>query len=143
MLPTQDKGLFEDYHQCTLCGRRLPQSYKEEYCPACQDIQLLHNVKDFIRENDVNEYQVADHFQIPVKQVKEWIREGRIEYRMNRSGNAMSSVHCQRCGAPVSFGTLCPQCLKLLNSNVKGYHVQQRKSSSDRMRFLDNAGEED
>jgi hypothetical protein len=29
-----------------------------------------------------------------------------------------------------------------LNSNVKGYKVQQRKSSSDRMRFLDNAGED-
>jgi predicted amidophosphoribosyltransferase len=49
-------------------------------------------------------------------------------------------MHCQRCGAPVTFGTLCPQCLKLLNGNVKGYQVQQRSSTSERMRFLDNPG---
>ena len=138
MASNEKKGLFENYRQCALCGRRLAHSYEDDYCPACQEFKLLREVKDYIRANDVNEYQVAEHFQIPLKQVKEWIREGRIEYRQNPEQGTISGMHCLRCGAPVTFGTLCPKCLKLLNGNIKGYEGKQSKAEDDRMRFLDN-----
>ena len=131
-------GLFANYRQCGICGRRLPNTYNKELCPNCLSIQLLRDVKDFIRENDVNEYQVAEHFNIPVKMVKEWIREGRIEYKQNTDSGTIASMHCQRCGVPVTFGSLCPKCLKLLNGNgMKGYG-QADRSGNEKMRFLDN-----
>ena len=37
-------------------------------------------MKDYIRENNVNEFQVAEHFGIPLSIVKRWMRELRIEY---------------------------------------------------------------
>lgn len=77
-------GLFHNFRVCAVCGRRLPEAYDEELCPSCKNEQLLHEVKDFIRANDVNEYQVAGHFNIPVSTVKNWIREGRIEYRTKK-----------------------------------------------------------
>ena len=128
-------GLFHNFRVCAVCGRRLPEAYDEELCPSCKNEQLLHEVKDFIRANDVNEYQVAGHFNIPVSTVKNWIREGRIEYRTKENGGCFS-MHCQRCGAPVTFGTLCPKCLKLLNGAGKGYGITQNSSSDERMRFI-------
>ena len=82
-------------------------------CPTCQEAQLFRNVRDYIRANTVNEYEVAEHFHIPLRQIKEWIREGRIEYHEVNTASTISGMHCQRCGAPVSFGTLCPNCLPL------------------------------
>ena len=77
-------------------------------------------VKEFIRTHDVNEYEVAEHFKIPLRQVKSWIKDGRIEYKQSESASTIAGLHCQRCGAPVTFGTLCPKCLRLLNGS-KGY----------------------
>lgn len=128
--------LFAKLKQCKICGRRLPESYENDVCPSCSSAELLREVKDFIRENVVNEYQVAEHFGIPVKMVKNWIREGRIEYR-TKDDTTISGMHCQRCGATVTFGTLCPACLKLLNSN-KGYGTTTSTGEANRMRFLDS-----
>lgn len=110
-----DEGLFGKYKQCEYCGRPLPLHFEGNLCPGCQDAQLFRDVKEFIRANDVNEYEVAEHFCIPHRKVKEWIREGRIEYRTDKPTANVSALHCQRCGAPVTFGTLCPKCLKLVN----------------------------
>ncbi len=137
MLPDEEYD-FENVKLCEFCNRRLPRNYNDTLCPNCQEYRLLHEVKDFIRENLVNEYQVAEHFNIPLKRVKNWIREGRIEYRQTDSGTALSSMHCQRCGAPVSFGTLCQKCLKLLNNGTRGYQVQRpRAAIDDKMFYLD------
>ena len=93
---------------------------KENLCPRCLDLALFREVKEFIRTHDVNEYEVAEHFKIPLRQVKSWIKDGRIEYKQSESASTIAGLHCQRCGAPVTFGTLCPKCLRLLNGN-KGY----------------------
>lgn len=138
MSPKNDESLFGSFKICEFCGRRLPRDYSEAFCPTCLDYKLLNDVKDFIRENDVNEYQVAERFQIPLKQVKEWIREGRIEYRKNNPTGTIAGMHCQRCGSPVTFGSLCPKCLKLLNTNTKGYESAKLNTGTDnKMRFLD------
>ena len=131
--------LFGNYKECEYCKRPLPIHYEKTLCPNCLDAQLFHEVKEFIRSNTVNEYEVAEHFGIPIKQVKAWIREGRIEYRTSESDSSIS-MHCQRCGAPVSFGTLCPKCLKLLNGN-KGVSMQKLNSGDSKMRYLDNENE--
>ena len=109
----------DNYKRCEFCGRPLPLDYEEDFCPSCVENNLFREVKEFIRTHDVNEYQVAAHFQIPVRQVKHWIREGRIEYKENTIGqSSLSGLRCEKCGSPVSFGTLCPKCLKTINKNI-------------------------
>lgn len=115
------KSLFNNNTRvCENCKRPLPHDYKENLCPRCLDLALFREVKEFIRTHDVNEYEVAEHFKIPLRQVKSWIKDGRIEYKQSESASTIAGLHCQRCGAPVTFGTLCPKCLRLLNGN-KGY----------------------
>jgi len=138
-MPNYQPGLFGTFNQSENCHRPLPSAYQETLCPVCKEQLLFHEVKDFIRENDVNEYQVAEHFKIPVRQVKEWIREGRIEYKT--AGTTSLGMHCQRCGASVAFGSLCPKCLKLINhNNVKGTALHKPEEQT-KMRFLDKDSE--
>lgn len=142
MLEREKQGLFGTINQCKSCGKRLPISYKEDYCPACLDMMLLQDVKEYIRKNDVNEYQVAEHFGIPLRQVKEWIREGRIEYRTNKTDGpgTIHGIYCQNCGSAINFGTLCPKCLNALNrSKRQGFSTTRPASdASDRMHYLDS-----
>ena len=114
------QSLFDNVKVCENCKRPLPYNYTEALCPRCLDMMLFREVKEYIRTHDVNEYDVAQHFNIPLRQVKNWIKEGRIEYKTTETRSTIEGLHCQRCGAPVSFGTLCPKCLRLLNGS-KGY----------------------
>lgn len=127
-----------NYKYCTYCGRPIPRASESGCCPQCQETILFSSVREYIRNNDVNEFQVAEHFDIPLRMVKQWIREGRIEYKTAGDGkNYITNIRCNRCGAPATFGTLCTACLKLLNNNVHGYGAKTA-SDDDKMRFLDN-----
>ena len=112
-----EKNISDKYKYCEFCGRTLPKHYEGTLCPTCQEAQLFRNVRDYIR------------------QIKEWIREGRIEYHEVNTASTISGMHCQRCGAPVSFGTLCPNCLKLMNT--QGRSVAPAISPDSRMHYLD------
>ena len=61
----QPQDLFGNYKYCEECKRPLPLTYKENLCPSCIEQKLFREVKEYIRENDVNEYDVAQHFHIP------------------------------------------------------------------------------
>lgn len=127
------QDLFGNYKYCEICRRPLPLTYKDSLCPACIEQQLFHEVKEYIRENDVTEYDVALHFNIPLHRVKQWIREGRIEYKEDRLNKI--TLHCMQCGAPISFGTLCSKCLRAKNTSV---HSTGQPAESSRMRYLDD-----
>ena len=132
----ESNALFDNYKYCSCCKKPLPLSYKKDMCPFCIEQSLFHEVKDYIRSNDVTEYDVSEHFHIPLHQVKKWVKEGRIEYKESAVKNSIVSNHCQHCGAPVSFGTLCPKCLKLMNSSG---HSTVASAEASHMRFLDSA----
>lgn len=119
--------------ECSECHRPMPLSYKEDICPACKERALFNDVKDYIRTNDVNEYDVASHFHIPLRKVKEWIREGRIEYK--DTSEASITIHCQKCGAKINFGSLCPKCLKQLGTSGHAAGDVSKSSSQGSMFF--------
>lgn len=128
-----ERKLDGDVHECKQCGRILNKVYKEDICPECKDMNLFAEVKDYIRENDVKEVDVAEHFQIPVTKVRRWIKEGRIQYK---EGENITSLHCQICGKSIDFGAVCPECRK-----KNGLHIYAKKSYDDNdiknaMRFL-------
>lgn len=123
----------EDDHSCSQCGRILHPQYKEELCPDCIERNLFNEVKDYIRNHDVNEADVAEHFGIPNTKVRSWIREGRIQYK-NYDGKTISQVHCQICGKPLEFGNLCSECRHLQGLEVMGKMYQGQEG---RMRFID------
>lgn len=112
------RSLFSDnLNACTECHRDLPPDYPDTICPACKERLLFSQVKDFIRANDVTEFDVAKEFDIPLFKVKGWIREGRIEYK-DLQPKTMKNLHCHNCGKSITFGSLCTECLR--KSNISG-----------------------
>lgn len=118
---------------CKECHRDLPAEYKDDVCPACKERILFSQVKDYIRENDVTEFDVAKEFNIPLFKVKGWIREGRIEYKELQQPT-VKNIHCQQCGKAISFGSLCTECLR--KANISGSAAFSSGSDDERFRFL-------
>lgn len=129
----QQQVSSNNFKSCEYCGRPLPLNYKETFCPSCSDHHLFNQVKEYIRNNDVTEYDVALEFNIPLQKVKQWIREGRIEYKKIDPKKTAVSTHCKACGEPISFGTLCTKCLK--KQNMSG-HTKISRDDPGEMRYF-------
>lgn len=126
----------ENVKQCKYCHRFLPGKFEGDVCPVCKENELFSRVREYIRKNEVNEYMVANEFQIPLRQVRGWIKEGRIEYA--EIDTRIVGTKCQRCGKPVSFGSLCSDCMRLLNYSNNKIHLVENTDDKhdDKMRFL-------
>lgn len=131
MLVSKREG-YSTQKTCQQCGRYLNDMYHEDICPSCKEMNLFSEVKEYIRENDVKENDVAEHFGLSIGKVRSWIREGRIQYR-GQDGKTLSSVHCQICGKPIDFGTLCSDCHRMQGFETVARQYQEEKSA---MRFL-------
>lgn len=118
---------------CKECHRILQRNYSDEICPTCKDRELFSKVKDFIRANDVTEYDVADYFEIPLQKVKGWIREGRIQYK-DLNIPTLALIYCERCGEQISFGTLCTKCQR--KATTSGSTVFSNIDEDQRFRYL-------
>lgn len=126
---------YSRYKSCSMCGRQLPIDYEKDYCPACEDDVLFKEVREYIRTHEVTEFELAEIFNISQNKVRRWIKEGRIEYVTGE--NKMMNTRCQRCGIPVSFGTLCPDCMRVMNGSKEVSYISfSSKKDRNRMRFL-------
>ncbi len=127
-------SLFDNMKLCSVCHRDLPEKYEGDLCPVCQENQLFSEVKEYIRAQDVTEYQVAEHFNIPRMLVKKWIAEGRVEYKEQEE--KIVNLHCSMCGEKITFGTLCQKCYREKYHTAAGFLPLQLGEKS-KMRFLD------
>ena len=67
---------------CKGCGQTFSRLTAQGFCEKCADYELYKKVKEYVRAHDnVNEWMVADVFDIPVERVKNWIREGYLSYK--------------------------------------------------------------
>ncbi len=75
-------GFFEvDGPTCRICGKKLGKMTKGDLCRRCEEEETFKKIRDYIRDNDVTEREVAQAFNIPRETLREWIKSGRIEYR--------------------------------------------------------------
>ncbi len=136
-IPSREK---ENVRMCINCGRRLVRQAKGDLCPMCAEQELFCKVRDYIRANDVKDYDVAQKFGIPIAKVKEWIRQGRIQYKDDPTmKNVIMGNYCQVCGSPISFGTICTRCMKeKKKKDLKGVAIGQPKETNTKMRFMED-----
>ncbi len=137
------KHTFDDMPEitsslCPQCGRTIRGLVEGELCPMCLELNLFADVREYIRSNDVNEFQVAEHFDLPREKIKQWIKEGKIEYKESPDGvMKLSDGYCQRCGRPIKFGNLCPQCKREETKAMKGVGIVKISDEDSKMRFLE------
>ncbi len=134
----KEASLFDHYKYCSICKRILPLDYEFELCPYCIESELFREVKSYIREKNVTEYDVAEHFDLPLRRVKAWIKEGRIEYRQDETNESIGK-RCARCGEIVAFGELCHTCKQILKRQEKKIGFGKDAVLEDgKMRFIDS-----
>lgn len=129
---------------CKNCGRRIlreGEGRKGGLCPMCAEQELFCDVRDYIRANDVKDYEVAEKFGLPLAKVKEWIKQGRIQYKNDPTmKNIIMGNYCQICGSPTNFGTICPKCMKeQKKANMHGVAIgQPNRDGNTKMRFMED-----
>jgi len=128
----------ENNRFCAWCHRPLKQDSELDLCPACQESMQFREVRDYVRKHDVNEFQLAEVFGLPRRRVKEWIREGRLEYK--EMAQTLKNLHCEKCGKEIQFGTLCPECNRALYGVQGGFETLKISNDFDeKMRFYNRA----
>lgn len=66
---------------CKVCFKRMPNSATSDLCQACENEAKFKEVKEYLLHHVATEFEVADHFGLPLAKVREWIREGRMDYK--------------------------------------------------------------
>lgn len=120
----RDIDFFDRCKRCSRCGRPLPNDYRFDTCSACEEADLFDEVRDYIRSHDVNEIQVAEHFQISRRKIHAWIREGRIQYKTDDKSMMLNS--CRSCGKQIPFGEYCKDCMRKGGGQI---HLRQPNGS--------------
>ena len=128
--------LFDDENNqyCEECNRPLPNNYNHSLCPVCEENQLFGMVKEYVRTHNVNEFELSKTLQIPLFKSRNWIKEGRMEYKELQQQIVL--VHCEICGQQISFGRICPSCMKRTSKQVSLTHSTDMLEVKNKMRHM-------
>jgi len=109
---------------CDRCGRffELSDFGFIHLCPPCfqQDMQDFEKIRRYLYEHPgAKIFEVSTVLDIPVSQIKRYLREGRLE--ILEKNNCF--LKCERCGKPICSGTHCDDCSKYADRGVKAVYT--------------------
>ncbi len=133
-----------DVRNCKSCNKLFNYISGPPLCPACmQAIDLkFEEVKAYIYDHPrVGIQEVSDEFDVPIAQIKQWIREERLAF----AEDSMIGLECEGCGVIIKTGRYCKECKDKLAKGLgnlypaeKEHPVKKLKDADNpRMRFLD------
>ncbi len=132
-----------EVRNCKSCGRLFNYMGGMPICPNCQKKleEKFHEVKQYLHENPRSTIaQVAEEMDVPVKQIKQWIREERLTL----SEASVDGIVCESCGAPICSGRYCDKCkakmqntlASAIDKPIKAAPPKKQERDGNRMRFL-------
>ncbi len=99
-----------DVRNCRMCGKLFNyMGNGRQICSACANAleEKFFEVREYVRENkDAGIKEVAEANDVPVSQIKQWIREERLAF----SENSQIGIECEKCGALIKTGRFCKAC---------------------------------
>ena len=112
------------FKKCQWCGSIF--SYVgHAFCPKCltELDEKFVKIRKYLYENpNANVEMVAEATEVEAKVIKHFLREGRLQ--LKTSGG--STLTCEKCGAPVTSGRLCENCMKNLSSQMESVLPQSK-----------------
>lgn len=132
-----------DVRSCKGCGRLFNYLSGAPLCPDClrKLDDKYQQVKEYIYEHkDAGIQQVADDNDVSIKQIRQWVREEKLEF----SESSQVGLECEKCGTMIRSGRFCKQCKEQLANNLGGLYqksepaIKKNTDAGARMRFLDN-----
>lgn len=135
-----------DVKNCKMCGRLFNyMGSGKPICSACASKleDKFFEVREYVRDHkDAGINQVAEENDVPVSQIKQWIREERLAF----SDNSPVGIECENCGASIKTGRFCKACKDILASGLNNavakpkVILQEKKQETDKkaqVRFMD------
>ncbi|MCR5595132.1 MAG: transposase [Lachnospiraceae bacterium] len=131
-----------DVRNCRGCGKLFNYISGPLMCPACRENleKKFQEVKLYIQDNKgVTVKDVAEACEVDPGQIRQWIREERLEF-----ASGASEITCEKCGKPISSGRFCDACKNSMVNSLNNVYkpeapAPQRKDDSaggPKMRFL-------
>ncbi len=130
---------------CRSCGCIFNYVAGQVICPACREKleEKFHEVKEYIRQNKgVGIQQVAEECDVDPNQIRQWLREDRLEL----ATDSALYLNCESCGQPIRSGRFCDKCkanmTRDLQSVMKGSKPAadpkpvKNQGDSAKMRYL-------
>lgn len=103
---------------CRGCGRVFNYVSGPVTCPACRDKleEKFQEVKGYITDHKGSGIQeVADACEVEVGQIRQWLREGRLEL----SADSPLYLNCESCGVPIRSGKFCEKCATSMTKSLQ------------------------
>ncbi|MCT4611962.1 MAG: MerR family transcriptional regulator [Clostridia bacterium] len=103
---------------CKMCGKMYEYNGKP-ICPDCerQDEEDFEKVKDYLDDNPSTTVQeISDETEVSIRRITRYLKEGRLEFIQGGS----PLLTCEKCGAAISTGRFCQNCMKALG---KGFGI--------------------
>ncbi len=131
-----------DVRACKGCGKLFNYvGFGAAVCPDCKDAAeaKFQEVKEYIWNNKgANIPRVAEECDVSEQQIRDWIREERLEFAPGMG------LTCESCGKNISSGRLCDACKKSVLDDLKSAYKTEapqapQKKDPDggpKMRFL-------
>lgn len=107
-----------DLRNCPACGKVFVK-LSRNLCPDCieKEEKEYEQVRKYLKDSPgASVEEISEITGVDEKKILRWIREGRIDASFSEGGVGLT---CKRCGAAISIGNLCSNCIKLLSGQMK------------------------
>lgn len=107
-----------DLRNCPACGKVFVKISKN-LCPDCieKEEKEYEVVRKYLKDNPgASVEEISEITGIDEKKILRWMREGRIDVEYSEGETGLA---CKRCGASISLGNLCANCINLLSGQMK------------------------
>ena len=102
---------------CSRCRRLFNYISGPKTCPACLEAmeEDFQKCKKYIQENKgATIGQVAEECEVSEKQIREWVRQERLEFAEGSS----IGVNCEKCGQMIRSGRFCEKCKAAMTNSL-------------------------
>lgn len=136
---------LESIKRCKICRAMFQYSgYGPELCPRCksEDEEKFKMVKSYLRNNPGKTmHQTAIDCEVEEARIRMWLREERLEY----ANPGDTGLTCEKCGKPITSGTICDECRQGMSKAVAEMARSMERPAiekpvqarnGDKMRFL-------
>lgn len=109
--------MMADLRNCPQCGRLFAYQGRN-LCKKCQEEEENEYlvVRRYVREHPgATVFEVAEETGVEEEKILQFLRDGRLQ-----SKGLTAVLECERCGQKISSGRYCQQCIKELDSQIKG-----------------------
>lgn len=96
------------FKKCKTCGRVFQTAFDGLECPDCVEERerKFEKVKEFLyRYPGASMEEIIEETEVDPKLILRFLKEGRLEMM-----NAAGLLTCEKCGAPITSGTMCAKC---------------------------------